>query len=147
VLDEYSLLKENEVVVLILDDTREMNPGDDRKRILFDPKPRIIEGDVFVTRNPCLHPGDIRLLKAVNSPEIFKAFGHLTNCIVFPQKGRKPLTAMMAGGDLDGDLYFVCWEKTIIPKQVAEPMEYKAPSSKKKNKITIFTFSSIFFSF
>jgi hypothetical protein len=29
---------------------------------------QIIDGNVLVTRNPCTHPGDIRLLNAVNKP-------------------------------------------------------------------------------
>ena len=31
---------------------------------------QIIEGKVLATRNPCTHPGDIRLLKAVNKPQL-----------------------------------------------------------------------------
>lgn len=28
----------------------------------IDGIPKIIEGDVVVTRNPCVHPGDLRVL-------------------------------------------------------------------------------------
>jgi hypothetical protein len=31
---------------------------------------QIIDGNVLVTRNPCTHPGDIRLLNAVNKPQL-----------------------------------------------------------------------------
>ena len=40
---------------------------------------------VVVTKNPCLHPGDVRILKAVDVP----ALHHMVDCIVFPQKGKR----------------------------------------------------------
>lgn len=46
---------------------------------------RIAEGKVLVAKNPCLHPGDIRVLKAVNVP----ALHHMVDCVVFPQKGTR----------------------------------------------------------
>lgn len=45
----------------------------------------IYEGQVLVAKNPCLHPGDIRVLKAVNVP----ALHHMVDCVVFPQKGSR----------------------------------------------------------
>lgn len=36
----------------------------------------------------------------------------------------------MAGGDLDGDVYFVCWERTIIDQLEPEMMEQPAKYSK-----------------
>jgi RNA-dependent RNA polymerase len=50
------------------------------------PIPRVIKGSVLVTRCPCLHPGDMRLLKAVNKPGL----EHLFNVIVFSTKGKRP---------------------------------------------------------
>jgi len=37
----------------------------------------------MVTRNPCLHPGDIQVLKAVNSDQVFAKLGYFKNVIVF----------------------------------------------------------------
>ena len=70
---------------------------------------KIIQSKVIVSRNPCTHPGDVRLLNAVDRPEFY----HLNNVIVFPSTGDRPLCNMMSGGDLDGDVYFVCWNKMI----------------------------------
>ena len=55
--------------------------------------------NVLVSRNPCLHPGDLRKLKAINVPEL----SHLTDCVVFSTNGSRPSADLMSGGDLDGD--------------------------------------------
>jgi RNA-dependent RNA polymerase len=46
---------------------------------------------VVISRNPCLHPGDIRNVKAVNA----HGLSHLKNCVVFSQKGYRPLPNML----------------------------------------------------
>ena len=79
-------LKEGECFVRITLD------GDGRART-------IINTEVLVTRNPCLHPGDLQKFKAVDIPE----FSDLVDCIVFPTQGKRPSADLMSGGDLDGD--------------------------------------------
>ena len=59
----------------------------------------IINTEVLVTRNPCLHPGDLQKFRTVDVPE----FSHLVDCIVFPTQGKRPSADLMSGGDLDGD--------------------------------------------
>ncbi|KAL2896157.1 RNA-dependent RNA polymerase 6 [Bienertia sinuspersici] len=83
---------------------------------------QIIRGLVIVAKNPCLHPGDVRILEAVDSPNL----RHLFDCLVFPQKGDRPHTNEASGSDLDGDLYFVSWDENLIPpsKRSWIPMEY-----------------------
>lgn len=76
---------------------------------MYPVESQIVEEKMIVSRNPCTHPGDIRLLRGVNRPE----FHHLYNVVVFPSTGERPLCNMMSGGDLDGDVYFVCWNKCI----------------------------------
>jgi RNA-dependent RNA polymerase len=49
-----------------------------------------VEGEVMITRNPCLHPGDIKLLRAVNPGD--NKFENILNCVVFPKKGKIPIT-------------------------------------------------------
>ncbi|KAL1833192.1 hypothetical protein ACET3Z_002843 [Daucus carota] len=71
----------------------------------------VIKGFVVVAKNPCLHPGDVRILEAVDVPSL----RHLSDCVVFPQKGDRPHTNEASGSDLDGDLYFVTWDKNLIP--------------------------------
>ncbi|CAO2825805.1 unnamed protein product [Amaranthus hypochondriacus] len=85
---------------------------------------QIVKGLVIVAKNPCLHPGDVRILEAVDSPKLH----HLFDCLVFPQKGERPHTNEASGSDLDGDLYFVAWDPCLIPpsKRSWIPMEYTA---------------------
>lgn len=65
-----------------------------------DGRPRSLSGaEVLVSRNPCLHPGDVRKLKVVYRREL----EHLVDCIVFPTRGKRPSADTMSGGDLDGD--------------------------------------------
>uniref|UniRef100_A0A1D1ZGP2 RNA-dependent RNA polymerase n=2 Tax=Anthurium amnicola TaxID=1678845 RepID=A0A1D1ZGP2_9ARAE len=89
----------------------------------------VITGTVAITKNPCLHPGDIRILEAVDVPGLH----HLVDCLIFPQKGDRPHTNEASGSDLDGDLYFVAWDENLIPpgKTSWEPMNYVAPEVKK----------------
>nr|GEY55698.1 RNA-dependent RNA polymerase 6-like [Tanacetum cinerariifolium] len=63
----------------------------------------VIEGYVVIAKNPCLHPRDIQVLKAVN----VSGLEHLVDRLIFPQKGERPHMDEASGSDLDGDLCFV----------------------------------------
>ena len=139
VVDEWDVLEEDEVFVQV----RKENGGGKGGRTLWDFKMNQENGEgegeedgreiikdtkVIVTRNPCTHPGDIRLLTAVDRP----CFHHLFNCIVFSSKGPRPIPNMMAGGDLDGDVYFVSWNSSILANLSEEclcpPSTYSKPT-------------------
>ncbi|KAF2303847.1 hypothetical protein GH714_023829 [Hevea brasiliensis] len=89
---------------------------------------QVIKGTVVIAKNPCLHPGDIRILEAVDAPGLH----HLHDCLVFPQKGDRPHTNEASGSDLDGDLYFVTWDENLLPpsKKSWTPMQYDAAEAK-----------------
>lgn len=89
---------------------------------------RVITGTVAVAKNPCLHPGDIRVLEAVDAPGL----RHLVDCLVFPQKGERPHCNEASGSDLDGDLYFVTWDDHLVPpaRRSWSPMDYSPPKVK-----------------
>ncbi|KAF8407581.1 hypothetical protein HHK36_006715 [Tetracentron sinense] len=94
----------------------------------------IVEGKVFVAKNPCLHPGDVRVLQAVDVPDLH----HMVDCVVFPQKGIRPHPNECSGSDLDGDIYFVCWDPALIPPRQIQPMEYTpAPTVRLDHDVTI----------
>ncbi|KAB2604344.1 RNA-dependent RNA polymerase 1 [Pyrus ussuriensis x Pyrus communis] len=95
---------------------------------------QFIEGKVVVAKNPCLHPGDVRVLEAVNVPELH----HMVDCVVFPQKGSRPHPNECSGSDLDGDIYFVCWDQELIPRRQIQPMDYTpAPSIELDHDVTM----------
>ena len=84
------------------------------------------EGVVVVTKNPCFHEGDVRVFQAVNVPSL----SHMVDCIVFPQVGQRPHPDEMSGSDLDGDMYFVCWDEQLCKFKNHKPMDF--PKAKKK---------------
>jgi RNA-dependent RNA polymerase len=89
---------------------------------------KIVVGTVVVAKNPCLHPGDVRILEAVDVPELH----HLVDCLVFPKTGERPHPNEASGSDLDGDLYFVTWDEKLVPpgKKSWDPMDYCPPQAK-----------------
>ena len=90
----------------------------------------VIEGICLVGRNPSLHPGDLRVVQAVNVP----ALHHLRDVVVFPQTGERDVPSMCSGGDLDGDDFFVIWDKELQPPEWnCDPMDYAAPTPKTQN--------------
>ena len=47
-------------------------------------------------------------------PDRFRSLQHLYNVVVFPTKGKRPLANMLSTGDLDGDVYMVIWDQTLV---------------------------------
>ncbi|KAI2610447.1 RdRP-domain-containing protein [Hypoxylon sp. NC1633] len=82
------------------------NPGEKVEYI-------VITGTCVVGRNPSLHPGDIRVVEAVDVPKL----RHLRDVVVFPGVGDRDIPSMCSGGDLDGDDYFVIWDPQLIPSE------------------------------
>ncbi|KAL2128235.1 hypothetical protein VTI74DRAFT_9467 [Chaetomium olivicolor] len=93
-----------------------------------DPKDRgtykIITGLCLIGRNPSLHPGDIRVVEAVDVPQL----RHIRDVVVFPLHGDRDVPSMCSGGDLDGDDFFVIWDPKLLPTEWSHPpMSYTAP--------------------
>ncbi|KAK7044978.1 RNA-dependent RNA polymerase [Favolaschia claudopus] len=74
-------------------------------------------GTVALMRNPAHDPDGVRVLEAVNRPEL----KHLTNCIVFAATGARSEPDRMGGGDLDGDTFFAVFDPLLIPKRRDPP--------------------------
>ncbi|CAF1105581.1 unnamed protein product, partial [Didymodactylos carnosus] len=115
-------VKDGACLLGVIDETRTLNYGQIFIQIEAHKKSqsRIIQGQVIVTKNPCFHPGDIRLLTAVDVP----ALHQLKNVIVFPMKGYQPHTSEISGSDLDGDCYFVSWDKQLLFSSNERPLNY-----------------------
>ncbi|XP_054806815.1 RNA-dependent RNA polymerase 2 [Prosopis cineraria] len=119
-LDETGLLNYGQVYVRITMTKSELECGHESLRKV-DESTCVIVGKVVVTKNPCLHPGDIRVLDAIFDVELEE--NSLRDCLVFPQKGPRPHPNECSGGDLDGDLYFISWDKDLIPCKTVAPMD------------------------
>lgn len=96
---------------------------------------QIITGKVIMAKNPCLHPGDIRILEAVDVPMLHG----MVDCLVLPQNGPRPHPDEASGSDLDGDVYFVSWDADLIPPSGTswEPMNYKKPKPRILKRVNI----------
>ncbi|TPX13968.1 uncharacterized protein E0L32_005668 [Thyridium curvatum] len=97
---------------------------------------RVINGLCVLGRNPSLHPGDIRVVEAVDVPEL----RHLRDVVVLPSQGDRDVAGMCSGGDLDGDDYFVFWDEELIPPQTEwnyPPMNYTAPKPPVVDQVTL----------
>jgi len=97
VSDEVGVLEADQVFIQI------QRPDDTRRQV--------ITGPVVVARNPCLHAGDLRVLTAVDHPQL-RPF---VNVIVFPVRGDRPIPNQLSGGDLDGDQFHILWDGRLIP--------------------------------
>ncbi|KAI0773571.1 RNA dependent RNA polymerase-domain-containing protein [Fomes fomentarius] len=79
-----------------------------------------VVGDVCVTRMPCFATGDIRKFHAVGDiPELH----HLENVVVFSRNAPRSIPDTIASGDLDGDLYLVIYDSSLIPSEQAPPVD------------------------
>ena len=97
VCDFKNILEENEVFIQICDETTN--------------KKKILRGDVLITKNPCLSIYDLQKVKAVYKKEFKDNF---YNIIIFPTKGKIPIPSKITGSDLDGDIYWICWDKKFL---------------------------------
>lgn len=86
-LDETGLLNYGQVYIRITMTKAELVGKDQSFFRKVDEKTSIVLGKVLVTKNPCLHPGDIRVLEAVYEANLEE--NGLVDCILFPQKGER----------------------------------------------------------
>lgn len=79
----------------------------------------VVTGPVLMYRNPCLHPGDLRIVNAVDCAS---TLGHLINVVVLPAscKEKFSLAQACSGGDLDGDMFSLIWDKKLVPPKSLE---------------------------
>ncbi|XP_038878920.1 RNA-dependent RNA polymerase 2 [Benincasa hispida] len=121
-LDETGILNYGQVYACITLTKSELQDRNQKYFHKIDETKSILLGKVVVTKNPCLHPGDVRVLEAIFHVELEEK--GLVDCLIFPQKGERPHTNECSGGDLDGDLYFISWDENLIPPRTEAPMDY-----------------------
>ncbi|CAG7900451.1 unnamed protein product [Brassica rapa] len=90
-----------------------------------------ISGNVLVYRNPGLHFGDIHVLKATYVKALEEYVGNSKYGVFFPQKGPRSLGDEIAGGDFDGDLYFISRNPELLEHfKPCEPWVSLTPPTK-----------------
>ena len=83
------LIPKSRLLFGICDPLGILNPDECFLRVTLDEfgaHKTITGANVLITRNPTLHPGDLRKLKAIDYPKLH----HLTDCVVFSTKGKRP---------------------------------------------------------
>lgn len=98
------------------------------------------QGDVVVTRNPCLHPGDVRKLKAVDSLLLSEYLvGTSGGVIFFSTQGLRSDADCMGGGDFDGDLYLVLLSSCAMVPYVnqVDPFQSAAGENASSNELHV----------
>ncbi|CAI0543502.1 unnamed protein product [Linum tenue] len=94
-----------------------------------------VSGKVLVYRNPGLHFGDIHILEAVYLKEMEGYVGSSKFAIFFPIHGPRSLADEMAGGDYDGDMFFVSRNPQLLESFLqSEPWESSSLSASQCEK-------------
>lgn len=98
---------------------------------------------VFVTRSPCTTPDDGRLLQVVNerppamSIEDWDALlKRPLGDILFSNQGSQAIPETISDGDLDGDLYWICWNEDVVKHIAMHEMIPAAASADRHKKTT-----------
>ena len=121
VFDFFGILKENEIFIQI-----HKEKGNKK----------IISGEVLLTKNPCLSLYDIQKVKAVNNNLVKEYYSEFyENVVIFPSKGKIPLTSKISGSDLDGDIYWICWEQSFVQEFKQRDYTYKLTILKNDEKL------------
>ena len=121
VFDFFGILKENEIFIQI------------RKE---NSTKKIISGEVLLTKNPCLSLYDIQKVTAVNNSLVNEYYSEFyENVVIFPSKGNIPLASKISGSDLDGDIYWICWEQSFVKQFRKRDYSYKLTILKNEEKM------------
>jgi len=123
-------IEEGAYVIGIIDEFGILEYGEAFLRVKNEKVDLILNKKCAVTKCPCLHPGDIRLLNFKkydpNKPQtkIYQIFEEYENVLIFPSKGKRPHPNEISGSDLDGDEYFVFYDSDLCRIKPVEPMDY-----------------------
>ncbi|KAL2924650.1 putative RNA-dependent RNA polymerase 3 [Bienertia sinuspersici] len=94
-----------------------------------------LSGPVLVYRNPGVHPGDIHVVNARYIETLKDYVGNSKYGIFFPSKGQRSMADEIAGGDYDGDLYWVSTNAEFL-KYFRPSETWKCASNPNGNKKT-----------
>ena len=147
VSDEFGLLEENECFLRIVS---EEDVNNNNNQISYFSKNNIntsqhsdyldiiLNKKCIVTKCPCIHPGDIRIMDFkrynINNHDNtfkYKIYESYKNVLIFSHKGNRPDPDKISNSDLDGDCYFVIFDDYLCNKiNSVEPAESVTNNSK-----------------
>ncbi|KAL8661325.1 MAG: hypothetical protein Q9202_005690 [Teloschistes flavicans] len=107
----------------IMDETEFLKEGQIYCSVKNEKTGLILTGRVVITRCPALHPGDVQYVDAIDVPQD-SPLRAVHNCVVFSSKGKRDLPSQLSGGDLDGDLYNIIYDDSLMPTKTTEPADY-----------------------
>lgn len=107
----------------IMDETEFLKEGQIYCSVKNEKTGLILTGRVVITRCPALHPGDVQYVDAIDVPQD-SPLRAVHNCVVFSSKGKRYLPSQLSGGDLDGDLYNIIYDDSLMPTKTTEPADY-----------------------
>ncbi|KAL8727230.1 MAG: hypothetical protein Q9166_006194 [cf. Caloplaca sp. 2 TL-2023] len=108
----------------IMDETGYLNEGQIYCSLENEKSSVILTGQVVITRSPAMHPGDVQCVDAVDIP-LESPLRAVHNCVVFSSKGDRDLPSQLSGGDLDGDLYNIIYDDSLMPTHHSDPADYE----------------------
>jgi hypothetical protein len=121
IMDETGYLQEGQVFVITEQHPVSSHQGFDGP--VIGGKQVLVQKDIVITRSPAMHPGDVQLVDAVDVPAD-SPLQQLRNVVVFSQHGERDLPSQLSGGDLDGDIYNVIYDKSLKPSVTYVAAEY-----------------------
>ena len=127
------LIKKSRRLFGVCDETRTLKYGQCFLRVTIDGVPKTIKGRIVSGRTPCYLLGDIKILEAIDVPGL----DHLVDCVVFPTKGKRPHADEQAGGDLDGDTFFVSWDQRLVPPKSHQSHDYTPADIPDEGEVTL----------
>ncbi|KAL8993887.1 MAG: hypothetical protein Q9169_006006 [Polycauliona sp. 2 TL-2023] len=107
----------------IMDETGFLKEGQIYCSVQNEKSAVVLTGAVVITRCPAMHPGDVQTVTAVDVP-LHSPLRSVHNCVVFSSQGDRDLPSQLSGGDLDGDLYNVIYDDTLMPTKWSYPADY-----------------------
>ncbi|KAL9009961.1 MAG: hypothetical protein Q9173_005055 [Seirophora scorigena] len=107
----------------IMDETGYLKEGEIYCSVHNEKGGMVLTGRVIVTRCPALHPGDVQYVSAIDVPKD-SPLRSVHNCVVFSSKGDRDLPSQLSGGDLDGDLYNIIFDDSLMPTMMSKPADY-----------------------
>ncbi|KAM0680711.1 hypothetical protein GINT2_000982 [Glugoides intestinalis] len=128
VIDELGILEEDQVFFMF------QKRLDENMESLKDYGSFVVpDCHCIVAKNPVMHPGDIRLIRCVDVPQLH----YLRDVVVFSKKGPRPVFNQCSGSDLDGDIFLVSWCRQLIPKVTFKPYDYKDDNALTKESVLL----------